>query len=75
MSVTLKPVAVPVLDLRAQYQTIRDEIEPVVRRALREPDVRDGPRGRRARGRARRTYAASRAESAAPRGPTPCFFP
>ncbi len=30
MSVTLKPVAVPVLDLKAQYQTIRDEIEPVV---------------------------------------------
>ena len=30
MSVTLKAVAVPVLDLKAQYQTIRDEIEPVV---------------------------------------------
>ncbi len=30
MSVALKAVAVPVLDLRAQYQTIRDEIEPVV---------------------------------------------
>ncbi len=31
MSVTLKAVAVPVLDLKAQYQTIRDEIEPVMR--------------------------------------------
>ena len=31
MGVTLKAVAVPVLDLRAQYQTIRDEIEQVVR--------------------------------------------
>ena len=31
MSVTLKSVAVPVLDLKAQYETIRDEIEPVVR--------------------------------------------
>jgi dTDP-4-amino-4,6-dideoxygalactose transaminase len=31
MSVSLKAVAVPVLDLKAQYQTIRDEIEPVVR--------------------------------------------
>ena len=30
MSVSLKAVAVPVLDLKAQYQTIRDEIEPVV---------------------------------------------
>ena len=30
MSVVKKPVTVPVLDLRAQYQTIRDEIEPVV---------------------------------------------
>jgi dTDP-4-amino-4,6-dideoxygalactose transaminase len=30
MSVTLKAVPVPVLDLKAQYQTIRDEIEPVV---------------------------------------------
>jgi dTDP-4-amino-4,6-dideoxygalactose transaminase len=30
VSVTLKAVAVPVLDLKAQYQTIRDEIEPVV---------------------------------------------
>jgi dTDP-4-amino-4,6-dideoxygalactose transaminase len=30
MGFTLKAVAVPVLDLRAQYQTIRDEIEPVV---------------------------------------------
>jgi dTDP-4-amino-4,6-dideoxygalactose transaminase len=30
MGVTLKAVAVPVLDLRAQYQTIRAEIEPVV---------------------------------------------
>jgi dTDP-4-amino-4,6-dideoxygalactose transaminase len=31
MSVTLKSVVVPVLDLKAQYETIRDEIEPVVR--------------------------------------------
>jgi dTDP-4-amino-4,6-dideoxygalactose transaminase len=30
MSVVKKTVTVPVLDLRAQYQTIRDEIEPVV---------------------------------------------
>jgi dTDP-4-amino-4,6-dideoxygalactose transaminase len=30
MSVTPKALAVPVLDLKAQYQTIRDEIEPVV---------------------------------------------
>jgi dTDP-4-amino-4,6-dideoxygalactose transaminase len=30
MSVALKAVAVPVLDLRAQYQAIRDEIEPVL---------------------------------------------
>jgi dTDP-4-amino-4,6-dideoxygalactose transaminase len=31
MSLTLKAVAVPVLDLKAQYQMIRDEIEPVIR--------------------------------------------
>ena len=30
MSVSFKNVAVPVLDLRAQYQAIRDEIEPVI---------------------------------------------
>ena len=34
MSVLQKPVAVPALNLQAQYQTIRDEIEPVVRRVI-----------------------------------------
>jgi dTDP-4-amino-4,6-dideoxygalactose transaminase len=34
MSVLQKPVAVPALDLRAQYRSIRDEIEPVVRRVI-----------------------------------------
>jgi dTDP-4-amino-4,6-dideoxygalactose transaminase len=34
MSVPQKPVAVPALDLQAQYQAIRDEIEPVVRRVI-----------------------------------------
>ena len=34
MSVPPKSVAVPALDLRAQYQTIRDEIEPVLRRVI-----------------------------------------
>ncbi len=43
MSVTLKPVAVPVLDLRAQYQTIRDEIEPVVRQLFESQMFVMGP--------------------------------
>jgi dTDP-4-amino-4,6-dideoxygalactose transaminase len=34
MSVPHDPVSVPALNLRAQYQSIRDEIEPVVRRVL-----------------------------------------
>jgi dTDP-4-amino-4,6-dideoxygalactose transaminase len=34
MSVPLRSVAVPALDLRAQYQSIRDEIEPVVLKLL-----------------------------------------
>ena len=43
MSVTLKAVAVPVLDLKAQYQTIRDEIEPVVRELLESQMFVMGP--------------------------------
>ena len=31
MSRPTEPIAVPALDLKAQYQTIRDEIEPAVR--------------------------------------------
>ena len=34
MSVPHDPVSVPALNLRAQYQSIRDEIEPVVRQVL-----------------------------------------
>ncbi len=34
MSQPADPVAVPALDLKAQYQTIRDEIEPVVKAVL-----------------------------------------
>jgi dTDP-4-amino-4,6-dideoxygalactose transaminase len=34
MSIPPKLVAVPALDLRAQYQAIRDEIEPVLRRVI-----------------------------------------
>ncbi|WP_435009408.1 DegT/DnrJ/EryC1/StrS family aminotransferase [Tundrisphaera lichenicola] len=34
MSDSSQPLAVPALDLKAQYQTIRDEIEPVVRQVL-----------------------------------------
>ena len=34
MSVPYEPASVPALNLRAQYQTIRDEIEPVVRQVL-----------------------------------------
>ena len=40
MSRPTEPRRVPALDLKAQYQTIRDEIEPVVRARAREPDVR-----------------------------------
>ena len=29
-----EPLSVPALDLKAQYRTIRDEIEPVVRQVL-----------------------------------------
>ncbi len=34
MSILQKPVTVPALNLQAQYQAIRDEIEPVVRRVI-----------------------------------------
>jgi dTDP-4-amino-4,6-dideoxygalactose transaminase len=34
MSLAIEPIAVPALDLKAQYATIRDEIEPVVRSVL-----------------------------------------
>ena len=34
MSVPFEPNSVPALNLKAQYQTIRDEIEPVVRQIL-----------------------------------------
>jgi dTDP-4-amino-4,6-dideoxygalactose transaminase len=34
MSVPFEPVSVPALNLKVQYQTIRDEIEPVVRQVL-----------------------------------------
>ncbi len=34
MSSSAQPISVPALDLKAQYRTIRDEIEPVVRAVL-----------------------------------------
>ena len=34
MSITYEPVSVPALNLKAQYDTIRDEIEPVVHKIL-----------------------------------------
>src|SRR3974377_825531 len=34
MTVPYEPVSVPALNLKAQYQTIRDEIEPVVHQLL-----------------------------------------
>ena len=34
MSVSNEPMSVPALDLKAQYRTIRDEVEPVVLRVL-----------------------------------------
>ena len=34
MSITFEPVSVPALNLKAQYETIRDEIEPVVHEIL-----------------------------------------
>jgi dTDP-4-amino-4,6-dideoxygalactose transaminase len=34
MSITFEPVSVPALNLKAQYDTIRDEIEPVVHEIL-----------------------------------------
>ncbi len=43
MSVSLKSVSVPVLDLKAQYATIRDEIEPVVLELLESQMFVMGP--------------------------------
>ena len=43
MGFTLKAVAVPVLDLQAQYQTIRNEIEPVVQRLFESQMFVMGP--------------------------------
>ena len=51
MSVPPKSVAVPALDLKAQYQRIRDEIDAGGPRRDREPDVHPGAGGRAARGR------------------------
>ena len=44
MSPTLKAVAVPVLDLKAQYQMIRDQIEPVVRDLFESQNFVMGPK-------------------------------
>jgi dTDP-4-amino-4,6-dideoxygalactose transaminase len=43
MSVPHEPVSVPALNLKAQYQTIRDEIEPVVRQILESQMFVFGP--------------------------------
>ncbi len=43
MSVPPKSVAVPALNLKAQYQTIRDEIEPVVLRVIESQMFVMGP--------------------------------
>ena len=43
MSVPHEPAGVPALNLRAQYQTIRDEIEPVVRQVLETQGFVMGP--------------------------------
>ena len=43
MSVPYEPASVPALNLRAQYQTIRDEIEPVVRQVLETQGFVMGP--------------------------------
>jgi dTDP-4-amino-4,6-dideoxygalactose transaminase len=43
MSGPPKPVAVPILNLRAQYEAIREEIEPVVRRLIESQMFVMGP--------------------------------
>ena len=43
MSVPPKSVAVPALDLKAQYQRIRDEIEPVIRGVIENQMFIQGP--------------------------------
>jgi dTDP-4-amino-4,6-dideoxygalactose transaminase len=43
MSGPSKPVAVPILNLRAQYEAIREEIEPVVRRLIESQMFVMGP--------------------------------
>jgi len=43
MSVAYEPTGVPALNLRAQYQTIRDEIEPVVLQVLESQGFVMGP--------------------------------
>ena len=42
-AIAKEAVAVPALDLKAQYQTIRDEIEPVVRGRSRKPILYSRP--------------------------------
>jgi dTDP-4-amino-4,6-dideoxygalactose transaminase len=43
MGIPHEPVSVPALNLKAQYQTIRDEIEPVVRRVIESQMFVHGP--------------------------------
>src|SRR5262245_33118509 len=43
MSVPPPSLAVPALDLKAQYQAIRDEIEPVLRRVIEDQMFVLGP--------------------------------
>ena len=75
MSVPPKSVAVPALDLKAQYQSIRDEIEPVDPAGDREPDVRPwAPKSSSSRPSWPST-AARPAGSAARRGPMRCCCP
>ena len=78
MSDPNEPLSVPALDLKAQYQTIRDEIEPVVRQVLESQYFILGPEvaefeaeaGRLLRGRARRRLRVGvRRPAAPPDGP------
>ncbi len=72
MSESNEPLTVPALDLKAQYRTIRDEIEPVVRQVLESQYFILGPEVAELRGRGRRLLRGPRTPSAARRGPTPC---
>ena len=71
MSAPTEILAVPALDLKAQYRTIREEIDRAVRGVVESQYFILGPEVAQFEAEAAE-YCGSPTPSAAPRAPTPC---